>query len=352
MRIGLLVYGSIETLSGGYLYDRRLVASLRARGETVEVLSLPWRNYAAHLGDNLRYRLPPGLDVLVQDELAHPSLLAANRRPHPYPLVSLVHHLRCSEPRPAWQNRLYRLVERRYLASADAFLFNSQTTRGVVQGLVGEGAPHLVAYPPTDRFGDGLGERQVSARAREPGPLRALFLGNLIPRKGLHTLLEALSLQPPAIRLDVVGSPQADPAYARRMQALAEGGGLGERVTFHGALGQEQLVPLLAASHVMALPSAYEGFGIVYLEGMAFGLPAIGTTLGAAAEIIDDGETGFLVPPDDPAALAARLERLAADRAGLERLSLNALARYRRQPRWEQTAEEVRAFLRTIAGQV
>src|SRR5512137_1397143 len=99
MKIGLLIYGSLETLSGGYLYDRLLVEYLRAQGDTVEIISLPWRNYAAHLGDNFRFRLPPGLELLIQDELNHPSLVGANLGKHTYPVISLVHHLRCSEQR-------------------------------------------------------------------------------------------------------------------------------------------------------------------------------------------------------------------------------------------------------------
>ncbi|HEY6073009.1 MAG TPA: hypothetical protein VIV15_06315, partial [Anaerolineales bacterium] len=129
MNLGLLIYGSLDTISGGYLYDRQLVEYLRAQGDTVEILSLPWRNYPSHLLENLTFRLPAGLDLLIQDELNHPSLLAANARPHPCPVISLVHHLRSSEERPAWQNSFYRMVEKKYLRSVDGFIYNSQTTR-------------------------------------------------------------------------------------------------------------------------------------------------------------------------------------------------------------------------------
>ncbi len=348
MKLGLVIYGSLETLSGGYLYDRKLIASLRALGDSVEIVSLPWRNYLAHLTDNLRFRLPSGLDLLIQDELNHPSLICANRRPHPYPIVGLVHHLRASEPHPAWLNRLYRAVERRYLESVDGFIFNSNTTRHVVHGLVGPGRPHLVANPPTDRFGKGPGERQVWARARHSGPLRAVFLGNVIPRKGLHTLLEALKLEKVDARLDVAGSLSVDPAYAQRMQNVVERAGLGSQVTFHDALAQKPLARLLRNSQVLAVPSAYEGFGIVYLEGMAFGLPAIGTTAGAAGEIIQDGQNGYLIPPGDAVSLAKRLQGLADERDLLARLSLNALKRYKDQPTWEQSAKRIRLFLMNL----
>lgn len=347
MKIGLLIYGSLETLSGGYLYDRKLVESLRAAGDQVEIISLPWRNYPAHLADNLTFRLPPGLNLLIQDELNHPSLLAANRHPRPYPVIGLVHHLRCSEQHPAWQNSLYRLIERRYLRSVDGFLFNSKTTRDVVHALAGDDKPHHIAYPPTDRFGDALSPNLVAARAAQPGPLQILFLGNLIPRKGLHTLLEALAQLPAdQVRLDIIGSPQNDPAYAAAMQGRATK--IAAPITFHGPLNNQALVEQLRSAHVLALPSTYEGFGIVYLEGMGFGLPAIGTTAGAAAEIITHAHTGYLIAPDDSATLATHLNQLATDRALLAQLAQNALQRYNQQPRWQETAAQARQFLHTF----
>jgi glycosyltransferase involved in cell wall biosynthesis len=78
---------------------------------------------------------------------------------------------------------------------------------------------------------------------------------------------------------------------------------------------------------------------------MGFGLPAIGTTAGAAGEIIEDGTTGFLIEPGDSATLASRLADLSADRGLLTRLSLSARTRYLRQPKWEQTAGQIREFL-------
>lgn len=359
MKIGLVIYGSLDTLSGGYLYDRKLVEYLQEHGDSVEVISLPpgmtdrsdWRNYLSHLADNLSFRLPAGLDVLIEDELNHPSLLFANRAPHHFPIISLVHHLRCSEQRPDWQNAIFRVIERRYLRSVDGFIFNSETTRGVVQTLVGSSLPNLVAYPPTDRFGDGLpaeagqATELIRARSLDSSPLRILFIGNVIHRKGLHTLLSALAHLPPgSFQLDIVGSLTIDPEYALNMQngagILAPGA-----VTFHGALDNDALVVMLEAAHVLVVPSSYEGFGIVYIEGMAFGLPAIGTTAGAASEIIENGGTGFLIHPDDVQALVTHLAALARDRELLTRLSLNAWQRYRHQPKWEQTAASIKSFL-------
>ena len=179
MRIGLIIYGSLDTLSGGFLYDRKLVEFLRSQGDTVEILSLPWRNYAAHLLDNLHFRLPSNLDVLIQDELNHPSLLLANQGKHRYPIISLVHHLRCSELRPKWQNNFYSLVEKKYLESVDGFIFNSKTTAGVVQGLLDHEKPSVVVYSPTDRFGEPVSEKEIIERAKIH-EFRILFLGNVI----------------------------------------------------------------------------------------------------------------------------------------------------------------------------
>jgi glycosyltransferase involved in cell wall biosynthesis len=346
MKIGLVIYGSLDTVSGGYYYDRRLVASLRQSGDEVGIFSLPSRHYAAHLTDNLHFHLPADLDLLIQDELNHPSLLTANAGPHPYPIVSLVHHLRSSEEHPAVYAPLYRFIERQYLRSVDGFIFNSQTTRASVQALAGIEKPDLIALPPTDRFGRPVTEDAVARRAARPGPLKVIFVGNVIPRKGLHTLVEALSeLSAGAVILQVVGSLTADPAYARRIRERVDGLGLVDSVSFRGILKEDELCAALLGSDVLAVPSSYEGFGIVYLEGMAFGLPAIGTTAGAAGEIITPEENGYLIDPGNSPALADDLSALQADRKLLIRLSLAALERYRHMPAWDQTAGCIREFL-------
>jgi glycosyltransferase involved in cell wall biosynthesis len=104
-------------------------------------------------------------------------------------------------------------------------------------------------------------------------------------------------------------------------------------------------VEKLRKAHVLVVPSSYEGFGIVYLEGMGFGLPAIGATAGAAGEIIEDGQTGYVVEPEEPGPLALCLLHLASDRDLLTRMSVNALNRYRVQPKWEESARKIREFL-------
>jgi glycosyltransferase involved in cell wall biosynthesis len=220
-----------------------------------------------------------------------------------------------------------------------------------VEALAGDSRPQLVAFPPTDRFGPPPAEAEVRARAGEPGPLRVIFLGNVIPRKGLHTLLAAVRLLPlGSVVLDVIGSVTGSYGYAQSIRRLAHEAGGEPHIRFRGALDEAALRRRLEWAHVLAVPSSYEGFGIVYLEGMGFGLPAIGTTAGGAGEVITDGRDGFLIPPGEPPALAERLAKLAGDRSLLVQMALAARRRYLDQPPWEKTCAEIRGFLLTLAA--
>lgn len=358
MRVGLLIYGSLDTISGGYLYDRQLVATLHAQGDHVEIISLPWRNYPHHLLDNFSSTLLQRLqrlsiDVLIQDELNHPSLAWLNHRLQTsYPILSLVHHMRCDEQRPGWQNVLYRQIEKRYLESVDGFIFNSQTTRLAVDRVSSiKDRPWVIATPAGDRLNPDIHANEIIRRAHQTGPLRLVFLGSLIPRKGLHTLIEALARLPKdSYSLDVIGNSQGYPAYTRRLHRMVKQLGLTSRVRLMGSQQDAAIANVLRESQVLVVPSSYEGFGIVYLEGMGYGLPAIGTTQGAAAEIIDTGENGYLIDPEDSANLAAILEKLHLDRQHLSTLSLAAHQRYHQFPGWEQSMETVRAFLLEMIG--
>jgi glycosyltransferase involved in cell wall biosynthesis len=359
MRVALVLYGGLDSMSGGFLYDRRLLEYLRRQGDEVEIVSLPWRSYPAGLLDNFSPTLKRRLtnltaDFILQDELAHPSLCWQNRRVKEWgrvPVVAIVHHLRCSEAWPRWQNRLYRLVERGYLASVNAFIFNSRTTRKTVADLVGRDRPSVVAYPGANRFAESLTRKDFAARAYAPGPLRLLFLGNVIPRKGLPTLLRALARLPrESWRLTVAGSLEMDPAHVREVKKQIADTGLGGQVQFTGTLGQGELAARLARSHVLAVPSSYEGFGIVYLEGMAFGLPALATTAGGAREIITSGRDGFLVAPGEVETLADRLRALTDDRDLLLAMSLAARDRFAAHPTWEDAGAAVHKFLCSLAS--
>jgi glycosyltransferase involved in cell wall biosynthesis len=354
VRIGLVVYGSLEVVSGGNLYDRILVESLRSSGHAVEVVSIPLRSYALNLARNLsfglrRRLLEPAFDVLLEDELAHPSLFRLNgslRRTTDAPLVSIVHHLRSSEERSQWQNDLYRSIEKRYLLSVDAFVFNSETTKETVESLLGKKTRNMVATPGGDRLERSLSAAAVRERALEEGEIRILFVGNLIPRKGLHHLLNALhSLRERGFRLDVVGGEEADRRYSAAVRRRVRELGLEDRVRFHGPLGGAELEGRFREAQVVVVPSSYEGFGIVYLEAMGFGLPVIASASGATDEIVRHESTGFLVPPGDAWSLARRIESLIEDRPLLSRMSVAAYEAFEDHPGWEESMETIERFL-------
>jgi glycosyltransferase involved in cell wall biosynthesis len=357
VRIGLIIYGSLDTLTGGYLYDRLLVDHLRRQGDQVDIISLPWRTYGRHLGDNFSLGLwrrlrRAAFDVLLQDELNHPSLFWLNRRLRGYmryPIVTIVHLLRCSEPRPAWQNRLYRWVEARYLTGLDGLVFNSHTTRSAVETILGLTRPGVVAYPGRDHLSGTLTPEQIEARAQQSGPLRLLFVGNLTPIKGLHTLLQALGHLPlHTWCLTVVGSLTMDPIYVRSIRQQIAEAGWQEHVRLLDACPNAEVATHLAQHQVLAVPSLYEAFGIACLEALGFGLPVIASSAGAAHELITHTEHGFLVSPGDAATLAQHLHTLQDDRQCLRRMSLAAYQRAQVHPTWAESTGRVRELLHSL----
>ena len=359
MKIGLVIYGSLDILTGGFLYDKKLVNHFRAEGHEVRVFSLPWRNYTSHLSDNfnndfLSSLSSADLDILIQDELNHPSLVWLNRklkRKIHYPVISVVHHLRCSELRPKAINNMYRVVEKSYLSSVDGMIYNSRTTRQVVGSLELDDKPGVVAFPGRDDIRDGVDEAFIAARAGEPGPLRVLFVGSVIPRKELHTLIWALSRLPQKDwRLDIVGSFDVDRKYSDLIMKLIRDKGLEGSIRILGSLEPADLARRYMDCHALAVPSSYEGFGIVYLEAMGFGVPSIASNTGAAHEMVTHGSNGFLVRPGDVNAIYDALKSLHEDRAGLARMGVAALDRYLVHPTWEQSAQKALDFVKEMVS--
>jgi glycosyltransferase involved in cell wall biosynthesis len=207
--------------------------------------------------------------------------------------------------------------------------------------------PFHIAHPAADHRPAPLDADAIRARALAPGPLRLLFVGALIPRKGLPGLLAAVSRLPCSDwRLDVVGDTAVSPAATQRIRRQIRLSGLENNVTLHGRLDDPALNALLRQSHLLAVPSRYEGFGVVYLEGMGAGLPAIAGRGGAAHEIVRHGENGFLLSPDAPETIAYHLQALHQNRERLAEMALAAFRRYRAHPTWAETMGGVRAFLR------
>lgn len=171
---------------------------------------------------------------------------------------------------------------------------------------------------------------------------RALFVGRVLPHKGVHDLVDGL---PPGIGLDVVG-PETDRAYGSALRSL----GAGRDVAFLGAVSEEELVDRYRRALCVVLPSVHrsrfgsdtgvpELLGQTLLEAMACGTPAIATDVGGMPETIIDGVTGFVVAPGDPHTLRSRLEQLAGDRSLVDRLGAAAAGHVRRSFSWERVVD-------------
>jgi glycosyltransferase involved in cell wall biosynthesis len=174
-----------------------------------------------------------------------------------------------------------------------------------------------------------------------------LFVGRLTPHKGIDVLIRAL---PPDARLTVVGTEGHDPRpperdYPRLLRALAA-----ERpVEFLGAIDDDELACRYRAAAVLVIPSVEwtcygrriavsELLGLVALEGMASGTPVIASRIGGLPEIVEDGVTGYLVPPGDVASLRARITDVLGDPAGAARLGSNARKRVVTELSWDHCA--------------
>lgn len=355
MRIGLVIYGRLDRVSGGYLYDRKLVKHLEDRGDEVVLFSQPDRPYPLGLIDNADLSFwnqlrSADLDVLLQDELNHASLAVGNywlRRRLEAPIVAIVHHLRAHEHRSGPMSALSRFLERLHLQATDARIYNSRSTKTAVQALT-ETRPHVVARPSGRRFGAPLPPDDVTRRAVADGPLRILFVGNLVPRKRLHLLIEGLcQIQSVDWQLDVVGDTSAHDTYMTTVHQALRGLDAPSRVALHGQLPDDDLKHLLTTSHVLAVPSAHEGYGIVYVEAMGRGLPVLAGPSGGVQDVVSDGKTGYFV--ETAADVADAIEHWAGDREHLAEMSRAAVRQYQSTPTWPETCRRIASFLDRIA---
>jgi glycosyltransferase involved in cell wall biosynthesis len=345
VKVEFVIYGDLNQRSGGYLYDRQLVDFLQGEGDQIDVVSLPRRTYTASLLNNLPSSAYHA-DLILQDELCHPSLVWSNRRIESLRIVALVHHLRCNEQWPLWKSVAYRFVEKQYLKTVHGVICTSQRTYSQLKKLMGKDIPNVVAYPGRNHMRPQFDEDDLRYRTKSLPPLRLIFVGNLIPRKGLHTLLTALSgLKHENWLLTVIGSAAMDPQYAASMKKQVHQYQLTGRVSFAGELDHGQVAEHLRSSHVLAVPSQHEGFGIAYLEGMGFGLPAIASNSGGACDFVEDNLNGFLVPPNDCRVIRRHLTKLIEQPQSLVDMGREALNTYARHPTWEMTGHRVREFL-------
>jgi glycosyltransferase involved in cell wall biosynthesis len=317
------VPGDLATPTGGYVYDRRMIAELAALGWRTRVLDLgnsfPRPSEEARAAAAERLTLLPRHSPIVIDGLAFgvlPQTAQVLRDTHR--LVALVHHPLALETGLSVEEAAsLRASEQAALACARHVVATSATTERMLGADFAVPLEHLsMVAPGTDR---------VARRPRERAAMvRLLAVGSVIPRKGYDVLIAALAkVAHLPWRLLIVGDCSRSPATTAQLKADIARLGLEERVALCGAVSADELAPLYQASDLFVLPSRFEGYGMAFTEAIAHGLPVIGTQAGAIPETVPP-EAGILVPPDDVGLLAHALAYLLERPERLEKLAVGA----------------------------
>jgi glycosyltransferase involved in cell wall biosynthesis len=345
----LLVPGDINLRTGGYGYDREIVAGLRELGWRVDICSLddsfPFPCADARAQAVRVLAALPDDTLVLADGLAFGAMAAeAEREAARLRFVALVHHPLALEsgldPEAA---RALKASETRALHAARGVVVTSAAT---VRSLEPYGiAPGAVAVvqPGTPAAPVASGTRGIAPP--HPGAaVELLCVASLTPRKGHDVLLHALSrLTRLQWHLTCAGSPHLHPETAEALASQVLAAGLSSRVTFVGELGEAGLAAAYDRADAFVLATRHEGYGMAIAEAVARGLPVVSTPTGAIPELVD-AASGVLVPIDDVEALTQAIEVVMNDQA---RARLTEGARRRRDglPTWRDAAGQMAAAL-------
>ncbi len=331
--------GRLETKTGGYAYDRRLIAGLGDLGWAVRPLSLgpgfPDPSAAQRREAQLRLSaLPDGAPVII-DGLAFGVLDDwAAREAARLRIVALVHHpLALETGIGASRAERLRESERNALSFATHILVTSPATARALESGYGIGADKLtVALPGTDL---ALPKERCGT---DPTP-HILSVGTLTPRKGHDVLVAALKrIEDLDWRATIVGGRAFDPATACALEQQVAALDLCQRILLAGEC--EDTARFFSGADLFALASRYEGYGMVFAEALAHGVPIVACRAGAVPEVVPQ-DAGILVPVDDEAAFAAALRHLLCDADARRRYITGARRAGAALPRWPETARIV-----------
>ncbi|MGC4082588.1 MAG: glycosyltransferase family 4 protein [Vicinamibacterales bacterium] len=346
--VTVVVPGDIETRTGGYGYDRQIIAGLRARGWNVNLIGLPglypFPTHDEQQHAAVAFASLPDDTLVVVDGLAFGVLPDVSRREaHRLRLVALVHHpLGLETGLHPMTAQLLLAAERDALASARGVVVTSRRTVDAVEELGVARADVVVVEPGTEPADPSEGSNG--------GPTRLLCVATLTPRKGHATLVDALErLVHLEWRLTCVGSIERDSEYATALMQRIASGPLSERIEFAGELAGAELDAAYRRADLFVLPTHYEGYGMVIAEALAHGLPVISTPTGAIPELIGE-HAGALVPPGDAAGLSATIERALCSPDVLRAWRIGAAQRRSLLPTWGDAAARMEAALVRFAS--
>ncbi len=337
MRIGFVVPAPFETMvSGGYIYDRRVVRRLRDAGHEVQVVELagrhPLPDAAAEASARDALATVPEDSRLVIDGLGLPAFapLALDLRARK--AVALIHH-------PTALETGFAPEEREALKARERLLFNACARLIATSNLTAARLAEEFGCEPA-RIGVVEPGTAPAERARgSGGPGCAILAADtLTPRKGHDVLLRALArLTDLDWHLTIAGGAR-DPVYARGLEAMVEEFGLAGRVTFAGEVDAAGLDALYDRSDIFALATRWEGYGMVAAEAMARGLPLAITAGGAIADVVPTG-AAIVSAVDDHVSLSKGMRRLIFDAGLRAEMAETSWQAGQRLPRWRDRAQ-------------
>jgi len=335
-RLAFGVPGDLDTPTGGYGYDRRIIRELRQLGWLVDVIDVgdgfPFPNAAQRATALAVLSAVPTDRPTILDGLAFGALPEAGAVRSGGPLIALVHQPLALDPGlDPIQAQTFRETERAALAAAAHVVVTSEATgRIVISDYDIPSCRVTVVRPGNDPV--------PPARSRGDGVIRLLSVGSVVPGKGYDVLIAAAaSLADMSWQLTIAGDRTRHPATAAQLDADITAYGLGDRVAVLGAVSPEGITKLYLASDVFVLASRFEGYGMALAEAISHGLPVVSTRAGAIPDTVPVG-TGLLVAPDDVPALARALRRVIGDHAERRRLAVNARTAAAQLPTWQDSA--------------
>jgi glycosyltransferase involved in cell wall biosynthesis len=349
-RLAFAIPGDLATPTGGYVYDRRVMALLARHGVDARVLALPGSFPFPSQADLDATRAAlEGVsadEVILADGLAwgaYPPALAGAIRA---PVIALCHHpLGLEAGLTPDQARAMIDNERAILAASDHVIVTSNATRATL-------LEEFAVPPDAITVAEPGVERAAPARGSGSPAVHMIAVGSIVPRKGYDILVDALTqMKDLDWRLSIVGALDRAPRAVAQLHAQIAAAGLMERITFTGAADDAQLAALYDASDLFVSASRYEGYGMVLAEAMVRGLPIVSTTGGAAAETVPD-EAALKVPPEDVEALARALRKAISDAPLRVRLSAAARAASGNLPTWDSAAKTIAEVVRAVQEKV